>query len=92
MLIASMTWIVRSKVPVPAYTKLTYHTSHWLLHGRDEQTIRYEQAHIGFDAGLFILLTLTGESSSKKLVIFTDQLSHAHYRALHVIGKIKPKK
>lgn len=52
----------------------------------------YEQAHISFDAGLFILLTLTGEGASKKLVIFVDQLSPQQYRALNVIGNIARKK
>lgn len=92
VLIVSFTLIVRSKIPVPEYRQLSYHKTYWLLHDIHEQEIRYEQAHISFDAGLFILLTLTGESLSKKLVIFVDQLSGSQYRALNVIGKTRSKK
>jgi len=92
VLIVSLTLIARSKIPVPEYNQLSYHKSYWLLHDIHEQEIRYEQAHISFDAGLFILLALTGESPSKKLVIFVDQLSTSQYRALNVIGKVVAKK
>lgn len=81
--------IVRSKTPVPAYTQLSYHQTYWLLHDSHQRSVSYEQVCISFDAGLFILLTLTTENISKKLVVFTDQLSDAQYRALNVIGKTR---
>jgi len=92
ILMVSITQIVRNKTPLPAYTQLSYHMTHWLLHDIHGQSMRYEQAHISFDAGLFMLLTLTSESSARKLVVFRDQLSDAQYRALNVIGKISVKK
>jgi hypothetical protein len=92
ILIMSLRQIVQSKTPVPEYRQLSYHKNYWLLHDIHEQETKYEQAHISFDAGLFILLSLTDEIASKKLVIFVDQLSPFQYRALNVIGKISPKK
>ena len=92
IVLLSIIHIARSRRPEPAYYQLSYHKKYWLLHGIDGQRIPYEQVHISFDAGLFVLLTLTGEKTSKKLVVFTDQLSTFQYRALHIIGKIIPKK
>ena len=91
VLAVSLTSIVRSKVPVAAYNQLSYRTNYWLLHDVHGQEIKYEQAYISFDAGIFILLTLTNDDSRKKLVIFVDQLSTSEYRALNVIGKVKHK-
>ena len=92
VLIVSFTQIARSITPVAAFNKLSYHQNYWLLHGIDGQENRYEQACISFDAGLFILLTLTSECASKKLVVFIDQLTTSQYRALYIIGKISAKK
>ncbi len=92
VLIASVFYIARSRIPVPAFSRLSYHTNYWLLHGIDSQETRYEQAHISFDAGLFFLLTFTNDGVEKKLVVFNDQLTPAQYRTLNIIGKIAPKK
>ena len=92
MLIASMIHIGRRGIPVPAFSKLTYHTQYWLLHGVMGQETRYERACIEFDAGLFFLLTLSNEGDKRKLVLFNDQLTTAQYSALNIIGKIAPKK
>lgn len=91
VLIASWIHLLRTNVPVPAFSKLSYHTHYWLLYGIHGEPDRYEYAHIDFDAGLFILLTLRNEDSHKKLVIFNDQLTDVERRALNVIGKIMPK-
>lgn len=88
VLIGSFILIARNRVPVPSYDKLSYHTNYWLLHDVHGKTLKYEQAQLSFDAGLFILLSLISETSTKKLVIFTDQLTTAQHRALHVIGTI----
>lgn len=92
ILLVSFILIAYSRVPVPAFNQLSYHKNYWLLHDVYGHTIKYEQAHISFDAGLFVLLTLTGEDASKKLVIFADQLTTSQHRALNVIGKIREKK
>ncbi len=89
VLITSGVHQVVSKVPVPAFSKLSYHTHYWLLHPLQGVGVRYEQMRIAFDGGLFLLLTLTNEGSHKKIVIFNDQLTDDQRRALHVIGKIK---
>lgn len=88
----SMTVIARTKIPVPAFSKLSYHLNYWILHSKFGDQIRYKQARISFDAGLFFLLTLSREDSQKKLVIFNDQLTPDQYRALNVISKITSKK
>lgn len=92
VLILSFMHILRCKVPVPAFSKLSYHTNYWLLYRSDGEMIRYEQVHIGFDAGLFILLILTNENSQKKLVVFNDQLTMFQRRALNIIGKLASSK
>ena len=88
VLIGSFISIARNRVPVPSYDKLSYHINHWLLHDIHGQAYKYEQAQLSFDAGLFFLLSLISETSTKKLIIFTDQLTTAQHRALNVIGKL----
>ena len=71
-----------SKSPLPRYHKLSYHPRYWLLHQVNGQQVKYEHASIGFDGGLFILLTLTHSNSRKNLVIFKDQMTTEQYRIL----------
>ncbi len=87
ILICSVVLIARSKTPMPACKQLDYYVTHWLLHDMHGQSTRFERAFISFDAGLFILLTLSGMQSTRKLVIFTDQLSSFQYRALFLIAR-----
>lgn len=93
VLLVSMGHIAQNPVPVPAVISLSHHNDHWrLLLGPLGLETRYEHVCIGFDAGLFILLTLTNADSRKKLVVFRDQLTIPQYRALNVLGAIRPKK
>ncbi len=91
VLAVSLIRIARSRLPMAAYNQISRRSNYWLLHGVDEQDIRYEQAQISFDAGLFFLLKLTNNNRLKTLVIFIDQLSSSEYRALNVLGKISRK-
>jgi hypothetical protein len=90
--IVSMGRILRNPFPVPAYKSLSHHHDHWRLLGTFQQESRYEHVRIGFDAGLFMILILTDANACKKLVVFRDQLSTSQYRALNVLGTIRPKK
>lgn len=92
VLILSAISIVRLGIPLPGLIKLNRHGTYWLLHGRSGEETRYEEVHISFEGGLFILLTLIGEDSKRTLVVFKDQLAADQYRALNVIGKIHVKK
>lgn len=80
---------IRSKLPSPNYQKLTSHPGYWLLHDKTGCQIRYEQASISFEGGLFILLKLTGISPAKTIVIFNDQITIAQYRLLKFINVSK---
>ncbi len=90
--VVSIGRILRNPTPVPAFVSLSHHNDHWRLLGSYHQETRYEHVCIGFDAGLFMLLTLTDASTCKKLVVFRDQLTRSQYRALNVLGTIRPKK
>ena len=79
--------IAHSRIPLPRYHKLSYHPGYWLLHEMNGSQTKYEQVFIGFEGGLFILLTLTGINPRKKLVIFHDQMSVAQYRVLKLTAK-----
>lgn len=79
-------YIMRSKLPLPQYQKLSYQLGHWLLHMTNGRQIKYEQATIGFEGGLFVLLNLTGSSPGKTLVVFKDQVTVEQYRILKFIG------
>ena len=92
ILLLGMLQIVRCDSHLPLYSKLTYHTTYWLLHGRHGEETQYEQARICFDGGLFILLQLSAVGLEKKLLIFKDQLTISQNRMLHVITKIGSKK
>jgi hypothetical protein len=77
--------IASSQTPLPAYDKITYHPGFWLLHKTNGEQIKYERAFIGFEGGIFILLTLTGISRQKSIVIFNDQITMDQYRVLKLI-------
>jgi len=74
-------------VPTPTYHKLSYHPGYWLLHTRGGQQMKYDVVSIGFDGGMFILLTFSGENKRKNLVIFKDQLTVDQYRILKFVDK-----
>ena len=82
VLIITLVHIIRSKVPLPRYQKLSYHPGYWLLHEVGGKQTKYERAAVGFDGGLFVLLTLTGINLQKKLVIFKDQITIEQYRVI----------
>lgn len=88
----AMMRILRSDSHLPLYSKLTYHTNYWLLHGRYGENTQYETMRICFDGGFFMLLHLSNESSEKKILLFKDQLNTNQIRMLHVITKIGSKK
>lgn len=82
VLVIFLVQIIRSKVPLPKYQKLSYHPGYWLLHEVSGKQTKYEQAAIGFDGGVFLLLTLSGINPRKNLVIFKDQITMEQYRIL----------
>ena len=84
--------ILRGVSHLPLYSKLTYHSKYWLLHGRYGENIQYDQMRICFDGGFFMLLHLSSDTMQKKIVLFKDQLNLTQIRMLHVIAKIGSKK
>ncbi len=70
---------------MPGYLKLTYHPGYWLLHKADGQQLKFEKVILGFDGGIFFLLTLAGISPRKSLVVFKDQISITQYRVLKLL-------
>ena len=82
VLIIFFIFIIYSKSPISTYHKLSYHPGYWLLHEVNGNHIKFEHASIGFEGGVFLLLTLTGISPRKNLVIFKDQISTEEYRIL----------
>ena len=87
ILISMLLGIIYTKTPLPRYQKLTYHPGYWLLHEVDGCQTKYERACIGFEGGIFILLTLAGNSPKKVLAIFNDQITTAQYRVLKFIAQ-----
>ena len=86
LLLLPMIHIFRHRTPLPAYNNLSYHAHHWFLSCTNGHEIKYEKAAIHFDAGLFILLTLSGGRRFKTLVIFKDQFTSSQYRLLKFIS------
>lgn len=80
--------MLRSGLPLPRYQRLAYQSSHWCLFEVDGRQQQYKEAAIGFNGGLFILLTLKNDEQQKKLVIFKDQMSVMQYRILTVAVKM----
>ena len=76
---------MRNKLPMSHYQKLSYHPGYWILHEVNGRQIKYERASISFEGGIFVLLSLSGISSRKTLVIFKDQITTAQYRVLKFI-------
>ena len=90
ILTLSVIIIAHSRKALPNFLKLTYHPGYWLLHEVKGRQIKYERATIGFDGGLFMLLTLSGNSPRKNLVIFSDQITTAQYRLIKFIASKVP--
>lgn len=80
-----MMQMIRHRNPLSAYISLSYHARYWLLHCANGNDIKYETMDIHFDAGIFILLTLSSGSQLKTLVIFKDQLTRSQHRLLTFI-------
>ena len=86
VLIGTLSNIMRTRIPLPQYHTLSYHPGYWLLHEMNGRQIKYERASIGFEGGIFILLTLAGNSPKKVLAIFNDQMTTTQYRVLKFIS------
>lgn len=84
VLIIFLVAIIRNNAPLPRYHKLSYHPGYWLLHEMNGRQIKYEKASVGFNGGLFFLLTLTSVSLRKNLVVFKDQITTEQYRILQL--------
>ncbi len=68
--------------PMKDCHQLSYHPGYWLLYKEDGSRWKYERVTVRFDGGIFFLLTLSGMSPKKTLVIFHDQITISQYRAL----------
>ena len=77
--------ILRIRRPYSSDYQLSHHKGYWLLHDQNQQASKYENAVISFEGGIFFLLTLTGFSPKKTLLIFYDQISSADHRALMLL-------
>ncbi len=77
--------ILRIRRPYSANYQLSHHKGYWLLHDQNQPAFKYEKAVINFEGGIFFLLTLTGISPKKTLLIFYDQISRADHRALMLL-------
>ncbi len=83
-----MMTIICSKMPHPELHALSYHRQFWLLHGVNDQTMKYEKMQIRFDTGFFLLMVLYGINRRRHVVIFRDQITQDECRMLHIIEKI----
>ena len=92
VLMGTLAPILRSKRPLPRYEKLSYHPGYWLLHEVNGSQMKYEHASIGFEGGIFILLTLANNNSKKVLTLFNDQITTEQYRTLKFMAFTKPQK
>ncbi len=84
--------LVKNRRPLSCYCKLTYHPGYWLLHEINGVSLRYEEAFLLFDGGLFTLLTLGGKGKQKILTLFNDQMSQEQHRVLTFMVQHKLKK
>jgi len=87
MLIMNLIWFCYNGLPCPRYKQLSFHGAHWFLETVTTNTIRFQNARIVFDGGLFFLLKLSNEQNSRTLFIFKDQITIAEYRVLKFIEK-----
>ncbi len=62
-----------------------YQSGQWFLKDKHGHDMKFTQAAIRFDGGLFIFLILSNPSSSKKLVIFKDQIKSEDQRRLTLL-------
>ena len=80
----------RGAIPFPSFTQISYQAGLWQLLGRDGQEYKFEQAFISFEGGLFFLLTFTGNSARKTIVVFSDQIATSQSRCLWLLRRLQP--
>jgi len=80
----------RGAIAFPPFTQVSYQAGYWRLQGSDGQEYKFEQAFISFEGGLFFLLTFTGYSARKTIVIFSDQITTSQTRHLWLLRRLQP--
>ena len=87
MLIINLNWLCYNGLPCPRCKQLSFHGAHWFLETVTTNAIRFQNALIVFDGGVFFLLKLSNEQDSRTLFIFKDQITIPEYRVLKFVEK-----
>lgn len=87
ILLILLTSTVRYCLQMPEYIHLVHHPGYWLLHRFNGEIMRFETMSVSFDAGFFVLLTLSKENVRKTWVIFHDQITKEQWRALKLTSR-----
>jgi len=92
LLILLLVVLAQNRRPLSRYCKLTYHPGYWLLHEVNGRSLRYEEATLLFNGGIFTLFTLSGKGTQKILTLFNDQMCQEQQRVLTFMVQHKLKK
>ena len=87
MMIWNLWRITYHPFPYVGLRSLSFHNNKWLVDSGN--TIeRYEQIEIVVDSGFFLLIYFSNlkPKSSRRLLIFNDQLSSLELRCLHILA------
>ena len=85
-LIVLLIHILRTRRPYSDSYELSHQKGYWLLHSRKSESSKHEKLEITFEGGIFFLLTFTGISPKKTMLIFYDQISSSDHRALMLLN------
>jgi hypothetical protein len=64
-------------------------TNKWILEDTKGTQQIFDEMHIQFDGGIFLMLLLSNQSFKKRLIIFNDQITPDDHRLLKTISRIR---
>lgn len=88
ILVGQQLKFIYAPYPSPSAFSLEYLSGTWTLIDRDGKSELFTNSSILLDTGFFLILRLSEEAKSKRLLIFEDQLSHEDYWHLRLLEKI----
>jgi hypothetical protein len=81
-LIFNLKNLYKDKRPHQNLVNLSYKNKTWVLKNTNDSELMFEKIKIRLDAGFFMLISLSGISKNKDLVVFYDQITKSERRKL----------
>ena len=83
--------IIFNRIPLIYRHDLFYQAGYWYLQKEGKEAIQFQKVSIHFEGGLFVVLSLSGLSKTRQLIVFKDQMNSEKYRILKIYERKDPR-